>query len=317
MHDAARVDDRLEQLIGEQCGVLSVAQGRQYDLSRKAIAYRVTSGRWQRVHPGVYATRTGKLDFEQRVWAGYLYAGEGAVVSRRSAWWWADRELDEPGIVQIDVPHRRMVKSQAGLNIVRTRRLDEADIHPIAWPRRFRVERAVLDCAAAALSLESAAATVAKAVQRRTTSVGRLLEVLDRLSTLPRRRYLHDVLVLAGEGAHTLIEQAQAQCCRSHGLPEPDRQRQIGATLADAAYDMPLGTVLAEFDGKLGHLEASSWWKDMQRDNRNMTAGLATLRFPGFILLSQPHLVAVTIAEALTVRGWTGTVSCPRGCPGV
>jgi hypothetical protein len=80
---------------------------------------------------------------------------------------------------------------------------------------------------------------------------------------------------------------------------------------------MPLGTLLSEFDGRLAHLEATSWWADMQRDNGHSNAGLPTLRFPGFILLTQPHLVAETIATGLLRLGWDGRLVCPRGCPGL
>jgi hypothetical protein len=131
---------------------------------------------------------------------------------------------------------------------------------------------------------------------------------------LPRRGLVERVLTLCGEGAHSLIEVLQDDACSSHGLPAPHRQRRIGNAQADAAYDMPFGTLLAEFDGRLAHLVSPSWWADMSRDNRHSNQGLATLRFPGFILLTEPHTVADTIGVGLRRLGWTGTFRCPRGC---
>lgn len=51
----------------------------------------------------------------------------------------------------------------------------------------------------------------------------------------------------------------------------------------------------------------------MQRDNAHTVGVVATLRFPGFVLLSRPHEVAAVLAAALQARGWTGSMRC-RAC---
>lgn len=53
------------------------------------------SSRWQRVHPGVYATFTGPLPTMSRLWAAILYSGRDAVVAGASALWLAGA-LDGP-----------------------------------------------------------------------------------------------------------------------------------------------------------------------------------------------------------------------------
>src|SRR3712207_8837364 len=63
-------------------------------------------------------------------------------------------------------------------------------------------------------------------------------------------------------------------------------------------------TTLFRSDGKQGHLDAAGWWADMARDNQHTVDRLGVLRFPGFVLLTDPHRVAVTTAAALTARGW-------------
>jgi hypothetical protein len=192
------------------------------------------------------------------------------------------------------------------------------DIHPSSKPPRFRVERAVLDCAAAAPNDHRAVALLASAVQRRVTTAERLSDAMARCpNNLCRRAVLERVIVLTGEGAHSLLEVLHHDTCAAHGLPEPDRQRRIQRAVADAAYDMPVGTLLVELDGRLAHLEASSWWADSQRDNEHSNLGFATLRFPGHVLLTQPHLVAETIATGLRRLGWSEEFRCPRNCPGV
>ncbi|HSP38652.1 MAG TPA: type IV toxin-antitoxin system AbiEi family antitoxin domain-containing protein, partial [Frankiaceae bacterium] len=62
----------LGELLAAQCGVLTAGQAAEHGISRHGQAHRVTSGRWQRAYPGVFATVTGGLDIEQRIWAAYL-----------------------------------------------------------------------------------------------------------------------------------------------------------------------------------------------------------------------------------------------------
>jgi very-short-patch-repair endonuclease len=311
------VDARtLDELLDEQRQVLTLMQAAEHGLSRHAVAHRLATARWQRVHPGVVATVSGTLDAEQRVWAGALYAGPGALLGRRTAWWWADRRQPEPEVVDLVIPEPRIVVRRPGLRITRTRRLDERDIHPTAQPARFRLERAVLDCASAATNADQAAAVLASAVQQRATTVPRLRAVLRRCPNLPRRALLAEILELADDGAHTLLEVAHARATAAHGLPRPDRQRRIGPYTVDAAYDCPRGTLIGEFDGRLGHLDAGGWWGDMSRDNENELDGYLTLRFAGFVLRQRPHEVCVTLARGLTMLGWEGTMRCPRNCPG-
>jgi hypothetical protein len=248
------------------------------------------------------------------MWAALLYAGEGAALSHRAAWWWADQKLDPPEVVRVAVPLHRIVVGQAGLHITRTGRWDPTDLHPIGWPARFRVERAVLDCAAAAATEQAAIALLASAVQRRTTHPDRLRPVLDRSPALRRRRLLGEVLDLTSEGAHTMLEIRHAAILRGHGLPAASRQRRLAPGVADAVHDMPLGTLVSELDGRLGHVDVAGWWTDMSRDNDNTVEGIATLRFPGFILLTEPHAVAEVTARALVRRGWTGQLRCRMGC---
>ena len=39
--------------------------------------------------------------------------------------------------------------------------------------------------------------------------------------------------------------------------------------------------------------------------------------FAGFVLLTQPHVVAHLEAAALKERGWDGIPKCPPDCPGL
>jgi very-short-patch-repair endonuclease len=256
--------------------------------------------------------RTGSLSYEQRVWAAVLYAGATAAASHETALWLLDRRLTPPPLVHPSLPWPRSCVPQQGMAIHRLTRMDD-DVHPVPNPRRLRVERAALETAAAAPTAEKAIATLAQVVQRRRTTAHRLLVVLERLPNLRRRALLREVLAMCGEGAHSLLEVQHERIRSGHGLPEPRRQVRHGQAVVDVDH----GDLVIELDGRLGHLDAEGWWRDMLRDDMHTIQGRAVLRFPGFVLLTQPHVVAHLEGAALRRRGWTGSLTCPPGCPGV
>jgi hypothetical protein len=63
-------------LLDVQCGVVDRPQARQVGFSDRQIRYRLRSGRWRQVHKGVYATFTGPLPREARLWAALRRAGD-------------------------------------------------------------------------------------------------------------------------------------------------------------------------------------------------------------------------------------------------
>jgi len=68
-----------------QAGLITREQALCGGLSSSAITSKVAHARWQQVHRGVYATYTGPLAREARLWAAVLYAGPGARLSHESA----------------------------------------------------------------------------------------------------------------------------------------------------------------------------------------------------------------------------------------
>jgi hypothetical protein len=300
-----------KQLLEHQCGLVSSAQAADHGWTSHRLRAQVKAERWQRIHLGVYFTRTGALSYEQRIWAAVLHAGPRAAAARETAVWLSDRKQREPALVHIVVPRTRDARSLTGVRIHRGD-VAEEDLQLDAAPPRVRLEHAVLQAAGAARTEEAAIAVISEPVQRRLTTPARLADALPRHPRLRRRRLLAEVLALCVKGAHTLLEVRHDQIRRGHGLPEPRRQVQHGEAVVDVDYD----GLVVELDGRLGHLDVGGWWRDMLRDDLHTISGRAVLRFPGFLLLTQPHVVAHVEAAALRRRGWKGTLRCPHGCPG-
>ncbi len=56
--------------------------------------------------------------------------------------------------------------------------------------------------------------------------------------------------------------------------------------------------LVVEIDGRW-HMDARTWWADMQRDNELTIDGYRVLRFPAFVVRDSPAVVARQIGEAL------------------
>jgi hypothetical protein len=73
------------QLIANQNGVISRAQGVEFGLAGEEMRNRVRFADWQRVQRGVYATFSGDLQRETQLRAALLRAGSEAVLSHQTA----------------------------------------------------------------------------------------------------------------------------------------------------------------------------------------------------------------------------------------
>src|ERR1700760_2972094 len=80
-----KIPPELEQCARWQAGVISRAQATGTGLPRNTIVSRVQRGRWQAVHPGIYATFTGPVSRDARLWAAILHAGPEARLSHETA----------------------------------------------------------------------------------------------------------------------------------------------------------------------------------------------------------------------------------------
>jgi len=82
---ASELPYTLRNLARHQSGIVCRSQALKGGLSVGMIKFRVSSGRWQQVHPGVYATFTGAAGRGAQLWAALMWAGPGAMLSHETA----------------------------------------------------------------------------------------------------------------------------------------------------------------------------------------------------------------------------------------
>lgn len=268
------------EAVRRQDGVLARWQAVDGGLSIAQWDWRLSSGRWQSLLPGVAVTHTGAPTRRQLAWAGCLHCGPGAVLS-------GDAALRLRGFkgalgmdIEVVVPPGRRVRVGAlpGHAMVIAHR-------SLVVPRRRTVLQglptvdahlAVLHAAAWAVDDRAAEWRVAAAVQQGLTAAKNVREALMGMPRLRRRALLRLVLDDVELGAHAASELAYLRFCRAHGVPLPDelqvRVRAGGTHYLDARYARQRVTL--ELDGA-HHREAEQWEADALRTLR------VTVALPG------------------------------------
>ena len=189
----------LEVAIVEQRGLVTRAQCRSAGLTAKAIEWRLTSGRWVRVHPGVYLTTQGRDDW----WTGALAAQlavPGAAWSHATAGYsWGlvrspPRSSARPAGARRAVPPRGVIVRRA---VAADHRVD--DLH---WPWRTTAEETILDVSATATPDETFA-LLGRAFQKRLTTEAAMVGRLQQRTRHPHRALLTLVLAAATDGVES------------------------------------------------------------------------------------------------------------------
>lgn len=314
----------VDRVLGRQAGVITRVQALAAGMSRHAVYARLDSGRWQRLHTGVYAAYSGRPTRESMMWAAVLGAGPGAVLCHRSAAeLYGLADTGQSPVIHVMVPRGRTVAPMRGVVIHYSQRVDVAR-HPVLEPPRTRLEETVLDLAEAESTATGAISWILNACASRRTKPGRLLEVMDARPRMRKRKLLLVALGDARIGVQSILEHGYlCRVERAHGLPEGDRQWRTRAggisRYEDVRYE-DYG-VIVELDGRAAHPEGQSW-RDTRRDNVSAMNGLITLRYAYADVMERPCEVADEIALTLSRRGYAGAArrcgpSCALGEPAV
>jgi hypothetical protein len=314
---------KVRQLLASQEHVITRPQAIALGLSAETIRNRVRCGDWQQLQVGVYTDFSGTPKREAELWAGFLRAGPGAVLSH---WTAAERHglLDRPSAaLHLTVPidrHPARWAAIPGVVIHRSRFLDHA-IHPVMLPPCTRVEHTVLDLIEASATFEDAYDWICRGVGRRRTTSARLREAM---ATRPRMRWRRDLELALGDvqgGTLSVIERRYVQGVeRPHGLPAATRQARVwqgtGNRYLDNLYEEYRACV--EIDGAAAH-PADEQWRDKDRDRWNAVHHkIDTIRI-GVLGLRTHQAQCATAADVATWLSGRGPATghpCVRaGCP--
>jgi hypothetical protein len=312
------IPSRLLDQADWQAGLITRGQALDAGLSSSAIRSKVARARWQQVHRGVYATFTGALTQDARLWAAVLYAGPGARLSRESA---AEviRLLDRRApFIHVTVPASRRVKAPPGVAIHMSGREGAGWRFARGVPPHTLAEETVLDLVHGADDLNDVIAYVTGAFGRRLTSEERLLAEAAARPRLRWRGELEQIIAAAAGGAHSVIEyRYDRDVEQAHGLPPAGKQVPFtkpggSGGFRDRCYEEY--RLIIELDGKQYHPDEYRG-SDQDRDNHAVATAGSTLRYGWVDVTSRRCASAAQVHAALTRRGYAGPLRpCSPAC---
>ena len=304
-------------VVSVQAAIVDRGQATRAGFSRRHIAHRLKTRVWQRVYPGVYATFSGQLSREARLWAAVLWAGEDAMLSHQTA---AEvhKIIEKPlgQQIHVTVPHRRRPaqrKSVPGVVVHRSDQSKAEFVGPFKLPRT-RIEDTVLDLVVAAPSFYHGYDWIGRAVSRKAVTVDRLRTVLASRRRIRWRAWLTDALDVSPNGVHSGLELRYVwDVERAHGLPRSQHQarRQIDGKVHYKDNLYAEYRVAVEIDGPAYH-QNERVQADKDRDNANLAVDdVKTFRFGPVAVTERACETAAMVAVTLQRNGWQGF---PRRC---
>lgn len=299
-----------------QAGAISRQQLLAAGLSPQWIFRRLDRGRWQQLHRGVYAVFTGPPGRETWLWAAVLRAGPGAVLSHLTA---AELHglLDHPAaMIFVTIPSSRRIEIP-GLIVRTSTRIAQAR-QPNRQPPRTTIQETTLDLAELCDTFDDAVTWITRACGRRLTTAEKLRAAMAVRKKMRWRAELADVLAVAGDGVHSVLEYRYLRDIeRAHGLPPSRRQVRVvidgRVVYRDAYYEKY--RVAIELDGRASHPDDERW-RDHRRDLQAAARAIVTYRLGWRNVDRDACETAGLLAEALRQRGWTGQPKpCSPRCP--
>lgn len=313
--------------LDSQSGVVDHSQVQRAGLSKRAVAHRLKSGKWRRMHRGVYATFTGPVQREAKLWAAVRRAGPGAMLSHETA---AEVHglVDKPATkIHITVPANRRPAQHRPIRGVVIHRSDQS--LPARLPEwkvpRTRIEDTVLDLVATAKTFDEAYSWISRALSERLATADMLRAALANRRRIRWRTLLNEALSDAEDGIYFPLERRYAHDVeRAHGLPKAERQarRTVGGRTHYKDNWYAEYGICVELDGAAYH-PPEQIRRDRDRDNVNLWVDDArTYRFTLVDVTEKACESAAMVAASLRRHGWQGRPhpcrrpGCKVGQPG-
>ncbi|MEP6648806.1 MAG: type IV toxin-antitoxin system AbiEi family antitoxin domain-containing protein, partial [Lapillicoccus sp.] len=156
----------LEVARSEQRGLVTRAQCLAAGLTSKAVEWRLSSGRWVRVHASLYQTSPGRDDWWTSALAAQLAVPDAAWSHETAGHVWG-LVRTPPREIDLVVPERRRVAPPPGVVVHRVVSADQR-VDDLLWPWRTTPEETILDLSARATP-DQAFALLGRAFQKRLT----------------------------------------------------------------------------------------------------------------------------------------------------
>jgi len=291
--------EELSALARRQHGVFGRWQARDLGFTRYAMARRLDAGEWRVVMGSVYTAGSSALGPYGRIWAGYLAAGPGAVLSGPSAVTRHGLDVAHDAVWATVPPERNV--SVRGLRTIRES-LPAKDVLELGGMRVTTASRSILDCLRV-LPRRLAEPLLDRALLRGWVTVD---AIADRAMELTGRRGVTNLrahLTRVRSGARSEAERLAQSILMSAGIDgwianyEIRDADGIVRAVLDLAFEVE--KLAVEIDGLAHHSGPDQFQRDRTRQNWLINLGWKVLRFTWDDLTKRPHYVIATILAAL------------------
>ncbi|MFT3714191.1 MAG: DUF559 domain-containing protein [Archangium sp.] len=292
------------QLASTQHGVISKKQATTGGLTERCVEHRCTTGRWDRLFPGVFRIEGTPPTFLQKLKALSLWLDAGFALSHETAaHLHGFARFDEGSIEAVCI---RNVRKRRGVIVHRVQALSHKDISSVEGLRVTTVTRTILDLCSR-LSEHDLRAMVDEALRRKWTT-------LDKLESALKKRTAHEPFASLARLVHEYqggdgpteseLEARAFELIDLAGLPRPKKQRVVKVNGRVRRIDFffeQFGVVL-EVDGFAVHASPKSFEDDRRRNNALVLRGYAVLHWTWRSIHDEPEQILLELTHCLSRR---------------
>jgi very-short-patch-repair endonuclease len=291
MHEVERA---IARIAGRQDNVIARAQLLSLGLGRGAIAHRVSTGAWQRLHNNVYLLGPAPPSLMARARAAVLACGADAVVSHRSAAEMFGLLPQNGDRVHVSVAGRN-VAPRDGVRLHRIAAFAPAQTTKMRGIPLTSVARTICDLAATD-SADEVETAFQEALYRDIVTPRAVAAVVERE---PRRRGAAVIRAMLRDSRMTRSQKERAllKLIDAAQLPRPLTNVRLHGHLVDAYW--PAERLVLEFDGWQAHGHRFAFERNRKRDQVMLANGLRVMRVTDRHLEDEPVALAARIAQAL------------------
>ncbi len=289
------VERQIGELARRQHGYVQRRQLLELGLGRRAIEYRIATGRLHPVYNGVYAVGHEPTLAQDQAFAAVLACGDGALLSHATAAsvWGIHKRWTKPFHVTVATARRR-----EGITTHRGK------LHRLDFDRQLDLPVT----SPAKTLLDNAPELTDKALTRAVNDLLRnhLLVLEDLAATLDRHprcratRRLQEFVEAPTGPTASEFEDAFIDFCRRFALPKPLCNARVAGYEVDAYFR--LQRVIVELDGWRFHSSKSSFESDRDRDAALLALGIVTVRITWTRLIKTPAREAARLRRILEAR---------------
>jgi very-short-patch-repair endonuclease len=265
-----------------QHGLITREQASEAGVTAGQIQRRVRSGRWSKLHTGVFALAGAPRTWEQRVVAAILAAGPGAIASHLCAAVIQGFPDAVPGVPEITVPPGRHPRLR-GARVHRPAFLPEYDQRVVRGIPVTSYARTLVDCSGR-MSLGQLARALDHGIVQHEVTVWSVERTLGGLKQAPGRHPSKLWTLLAERGAETVLAESRPEARIARVLSDAGLAavQQHWVRVGDDNFRLDLAypqvRVAIEYDGWDPHRSRRAFDRDRRRDRMLQSAGWTVLR---------------------------------------